>query len=82
LLTQPFYGILYVLDKDLFVDVTASELADGEEHYYPRAGLPTFLAKLHNIFGLLWGDFTYLVDKTDLTIRFDDFVGMYAFSLF
>ena len=74
MLTQPFYGILYVLDKDLFVDKTAFELADEEEAYHPRAGLPTFLAKLYNIFGLLWGDFTYLVDKTDLTIRYDDFV--------
>ena len=68
------FAILYVIDKDIFVDKTAGELEDDEEAYYPRAGLPTLLAKTYNIFGLLWGKTTYLVDKEDLTIRLDDFV--------
>ena len=74
LFTQPFYGLLYFLNKDAFVDHTADQLENKEDAYIPRAGLPTFLAKLYNIFGLLWGDSTYLVDKNDLSIRFDDFV--------
>ena len=40
------------------------------------------MAKFHNIYCLLWLDTTYLVNKIDLEIRFDNFVQMYVFAIF
>ena len=82
LLSQPFWGLLFVIDKELFVygDAKESKFEDG--HWYPRAGLPTVLAKTFGIYSLLWIDTTYLVDKNDLSLKLDNFVQMYVFGLF
>ena len=59
----PLMMMLYTIDKSLFIDLEASEIA-GQN--IPNEGIPTIFAKYYNIHALLWADFTYLDDKTDL----------------
>lgn len=70
---------LYLIDKNLFVDKVATEL-DPEGIQRPRIGLPASVSEIYNIMGLLWGDYTYLADKTDLSIGFGHMFKLWAFS--
>ena len=73
ILSQPFWGVLYVIDKDLFIYDKTTAVSDVYE-YEAKNGIPSVLAKAYNFYGLLWADTTYLVDNTDLSLRFEDFV--------
>lgn len=81
LLSQPFWGLLFVIDKDLFVEHDDFHPVSTISEYMPRDGLPYFLAETYRIYGLLWADDAYLIDD-DLSLRFDNFVQMYFISLF
>jgi len=63
LFTLPLMMMLYTIDKKLFINEEASEIA-GQN--IPNEGIPTLFAKYYNIHALLWADYTYLDDKTDL----------------
>jgi len=75
--SMPLMMTLYIIDKGLFVDAEASEIA-GQN--VPREGIPTLFAKYYNIHALLWADFTYLDDKTDLEITLIRMIFLYWFS--
>lgn len=77
----PGVTLLYLIDREIFVDMEATE-NDPDGILRPAKGLPTLLAEMFSIMALLWGDYTYLVDKTDLSISFTHLVVAYFFSVF
>ena len=77
----PGVTLLYLIDRDIFVDAEATD-NDPDGILRPRKGLPTLLAEMFSIMALLWGDYTYLVDRTDLSISFTHLVVIYFFSVF
>ena len=79
--TMPGLMLLYLIDEDLFVDQTATEL-DPVDAKRPRIGLPSSIAEIYNLYSLLWGEYTYLEDKTDLSISFLHMLKLWAFGWF
>ena len=77
--TMPALMLLYLIDKNLFVDEVATQF-DPEGIQRPRIGLPASVSEMYNIMGLLWGEYTYLADKTDLSIGFGHMFKLWAFS--
>ena len=77
----PGVTLLYLIDREIFVDMKAT-VNDPDGILRPAKGLPTLLAEMFSIMALLWGDYTYLVDRTDLSISFTHLVVVYFFSVF
>ena len=77
--TMPALMLLYLIDKNLFIDETATEL-DPEGVLRPRIGLPSSVSEIYNLYGLLWGEYTYLEDKLDLSISFSHMLKLWAFG--
>ena len=74
--------VLYGLDKDLFVDYEKTDERNNGK-YYPREGIPMAFAQVYSIQALLWGDYSFLVDRYDtLHIAYADFIFLFAFSFF
>ena len=79
--TLPILIMLYILDKDLFVDYEATEQADVYGKQVPNFGIPTIFAKYYSIHALLWGDFTYIWDKDDINISLTQMLLLLTFSI-
>lgn len=77
----PGVTVLYLIDREIFVDMKKTE-QDPDGILRPQKGLPTLLAEMYSIMALLWGDYTYLVDRTDLSISFTHLVVVFFFSVF
>ena len=67
ILVLPFYILLYIIDKDLFIDEEATALANDGKNV-PKEGLPTSFATAYSIHSILWGSYKYLNDPTDIYI--------------
>jgi hypothetical protein len=71
----------YSLDTKLFIDYDRSDKENNK--YYPKLGVPTALARVYSIYGLLWGNFQFLkLDTEELEISWVDFVVLWFFSIF
>lgn len=78
----PMLFLIYSLDPKLFIDYEKSaEKDDGR--YYPRLGIPTAFVRVYSIYGLLWGNYSFLKqDVEELYISWVDFVWLWFFSIF
>lgn len=78
----PILFAMYSLDPKLFIDYDKSEEID-DGYFYPLKGLPTSFVRVYSIYGLLWGNFSFLEqDKAELYISWVDFVWLFFFSIF
>lgn len=76
----PLVTMFYLYDRSIYVD--EEKTADDPWGVIrPKKGLPTDIAKMYSIMGLLWGDYTYLIDRTDLSISLTHLVVVYWFSM-
>ena len=69
-------------DPDLFIDYEkTAELDNGKN--YPREGVPMAFATLFSIEALLWGDYSFLIDRYGtLRVGYVDMIFLFAFSFF
>ena len=81
ILLWPNFMFLYAIDRELFVDWDATAHV-SDLYMVPRKGLPTALAQMYNIEALLWGDYTFLVDETQLRISITMLAQMYGLAWF
>ena len=79
ILMMPNLLVLYSLDRDLFIDWDATQQV--KMYYIPHKGLPTAFAQLYNIMAILWGDYTFLVDETRLSISFTHMLQMLVMAV-
>lgn len=79
LFTLPIMMFFYVYDRTIFVDEEKSA-KDPWGVLSPKEGLPTTFAKMFSIMSLLWGDYTWIEDKNDLSISFKHMLILLWFS--
>ena len=74
--------LIYSIDPDLFIDYEkTAELDNGKN--YPREGVPMAFATLFSIEALLWGDYSFLIDRYGtLRVGYVDMIFLFAFSFF
>ena len=55
----PWLFLMYALDPNLFIDYDKSKEKDDGK-YYPLLGVPTAFVRVYSIYGLLWGNYSFL----------------------
>ena len=60
----PTLIVIWMMDPSIFIEWSNKETGQN----WPKEGYPTAIAKEFLLLGLLWGDYTYLLDENDLHI--------------
>ena len=73
---MPLILFLYMFDRDSIID---SEKSDGDINY-PQPGLPTRIARFSQMLGIMWGDYSYLIDDSVYDLSLKRIILMWIFG--
>ena len=76
LMILPTLMALWLIDESIFVEWDDKKTGQN----WPKEGYPTLIAREFLLLGLLWGDYTYLLNENDLHISFALMLFMYLQS--